>query len=301
MDLNQLEVFFVLAKTKNFTDTARLMHVTQSAISHAIKKLEINTDCSLIDRSKRRFFLTPAGEDLYRSCELIFSEVERAGERIKKHKKQPIWKITLGSTVEFGNTVLIPLINDFIQHHPQYHLDFRFSNHNLKEKLSVGLVDFIIDCKDHFETNLNRIPLFKEEFVVVASADFVSCNNITDPKELKKTTVLSMDADCMWWKNFWAILPLNMRPDFKKIICINHVRGLISGAIAGMGVSFVPRYTIRKELSSGVLKELFPQISPQADDFCIYIKRDKLTLEKNRELIDFLKKIPPSEFGNPKG
>jgi DNA-binding transcriptional LysR family regulator len=62
---------------------------------------------------------------------------------------------------------------------------------------------------------------------------------------------------------------------------------LINGAISGMGVSFVPRYTVESELEQGTLTDLFGGLAMD-DRFCIYIKKERKEFEKNQLLINFL-------------
>ena len=72
MDLYQLKTFFTLGKVKNYTETADALHVTQSAVSHAIKKLENSVGTPLIRKKGKDFKFTEAGRELFRSCEMIF-------------------------------------------------------------------------------------------------------------------------------------------------------------------------------------------------------------------------------------
>ncbi len=66
------------------------------------------------------------------------------------------------------------------------------------------------------------------------------------------------------------------------------MRGLINGALAGLGVSFVPRYTVENELREGRLCDVFPGRQMMDDNFCIYIKKGKMEFPKNRLMVDFL-------------
>lgn len=58
MDLYHLKTFFVPAKEKNFTRAAQLLFVTQSAVSHAVKKLETSLDTPLFNRQGKTMDLT---------------------------------------------------------------------------------------------------------------------------------------------------------------------------------------------------------------------------------------------------
>ncbi|MCG8689488.1 MAG: LysR family transcriptional regulator, partial [Desulfobacterales bacterium] len=172
MDLYQLRTFFFLAKIRSFTQAAGLLFVTQSAVSHAIKKLETSLDTPLIIRKGKTVRLTEAGATLFRSCEKIFYEIERAEQDIARFAREARIRIRVGSTVEFGTSILINHIRDFLDTHPDIHLDFLFSHH-LEAPLVRDEVDLIIDCNDHLLPNTEKIYLFQEQYITIASPGFV--------------------------------------------------------------------------------------------------------------------------------
>ncbi len=296
MDLYQLKTFFTLAKIKNFTKAADLLFVTQSAVSHAIKKLETSLGTLLFIRKGKQLFLTEAGKALYHSCEKIFSEIERVNEDIAHYRRKEVFTIRIGSTVEFGTTILINHIKMFLDAHPDIHLDFLFSHH-LFEPLMQDEVDLIIDCKPHTYQHFEKIHLFREQYITIASKLFIRQNKIASIEDLEKVTLLSNDKDLKWWHNFITAIPEEKKGFLKNVIQINHVRGIINGAIAGLGIGFVPKYTVMRELSEKTLIDPFPDIKPAADEFNIYIKKEKLRLKKTQLLIKYLTQLKPSEFG----
>lgn len=295
MDLYQLKTFHTFGKVLSFTETARIMYVSQSAISHAIKKLEISLGTRLVERRSKKLTLTTAGRELFKTCEIIFFEIEKVTQTINRLNKKTIIEVCIGSTVEFGTSILIKHLKTFMKQNPDIKVDFLFSHH-LSKPLIADEVDFIIDCNKHFSPELEEICLFQEDYVVIASPDFIEANNVRQYVDLEKVTILSLDKDGLWWKNFLVSLDVSQRPELNNICQINHVRGIINGAIEGVGIGFVPRYTIVKELAENVVTDLFPQLKIKADQFCIYIKRNKLHLDKNKLLIDYLTTIKPAEF-----
>lgn len=296
MDLYHLKTFFTLAKIKNFTRTAEHLFVTQSAVSHAIKKLENSIDTNLIARKGKNWVLTEAGKTLYQSCEKIFFEIDKADQDIARLKTKALFSIRIGSTIEFGNTILINHIKDFLNTHPDIHLDFHFS-HDLFNPLIQDEVDLIIDCRSHRYKNLIKIHLFREQYVTIASPEFIKKNKIKSLEDLERINILSNDKDLEWWHNFLTAIPYEKQACLKNVIQINHIRGLINGSIAGLGIGFVPKYTVIRELKEKTLIDPFPHIKPAVDDFNIYIKKEKLEFTKNQLLIDYLTRLKPSEFG----
>ncbi len=296
MDLYHLKTFFTLGKIQNFTKTAEHLCVTQSAVSHAVKKLETSIDTPLIDRKGKHLTLTEAGKTLFRSCEKIFYEIEKAEQDMAHFKEKIIFTIRIGSTVEFGTTILMNHIRDFLHAYPDIHLDFLFS-HYLIDPLIQDQVDLIIDCKPHLHQNLERIHLFREQYITIASPKFIETEHISSLDDLERVKILSMDKDLEWWHNFITAIPADKQGCLKNVMQINHIRGLINGAVAGIGIGFVPRYTVITELENNILVDPFPHIKPAADEFHIYIKKERLAFQKNQLLVDYLTRLKPSEFG----
>jgi DNA-binding transcriptional LysR family regulator len=292
MDLYHLKTFFTLAKIRNFTKAADHLHITQSAVSHAIKKLETSIDAALIDRKSRDLTLTDAGKILFRSCEKIFYELEKTDQDLAGLKKQTPLTIRVGATVEFGTTILINHINAFLDRFPELHIDFLFSHH-LLEPLLQDTVDLIIDCEPHMGENLKKIHLFQEQYVTIAAPEFIQKKQITCLDDLARVRILSMDKDLAWWRNFISAIPSDKRDCLKHAMQINHIRGIINGAISGLGIGFVPRYTVMEELNQNILMDPFPHITPAADDFHVFIKKERLAFKKNQQLITYLTHLTP--------
>jgi len=83
MDLYQLKTFLEAARTLNFTKTAGSLGVTPSAVSRSVALLERSVGKPLFLRSKRKVYLTPAGESLKVRAERIFDQVQEAEEELR--------------------------------------------------------------------------------------------------------------------------------------------------------------------------------------------------------------------------
>ncbi len=80
LDSRKLLAFVTLARCGSFTQTARELFLTQSAVSHAIKSLELELERRLFDRLGRRARLTPAGHRLLEYADRILTEMQHARE-----------------------------------------------------------------------------------------------------------------------------------------------------------------------------------------------------------------------------
>jgi DNA-binding transcriptional LysR family regulator len=75
LDSRKLLAFATLAKLGSFTQAAKELGLTQSAVSHAIKALERDLGCRLFDRMGRSVAITPAGRQLLQRTEVILAEM----------------------------------------------------------------------------------------------------------------------------------------------------------------------------------------------------------------------------------
>ncbi len=78
LDSRKLLAFATLARVGSFTQAAREMSLTQSAVSHAIKALERDLGCRLFDRMGRTVTITPAGQQLLQHTDVILTEMRHA-------------------------------------------------------------------------------------------------------------------------------------------------------------------------------------------------------------------------------
>ncbi len=78
LDSRKLLAFTTLARVGSFTLAAHELHLTQSAVSHAIKSLEDELGVRLFDRLGRSVKLTPAGQQLLEHAHRILAEMKMA-------------------------------------------------------------------------------------------------------------------------------------------------------------------------------------------------------------------------------
>lgn len=289
MDLNKLKTFYILAGTKSYTGCADKLCLTQSAVSHAIKKLETDLGFDLVDRENRQFRLTRRGALLFRRCAGIFDRIEKTLEDLAEEKNLPVF-MTLGAPVEFGSSVIIKGMVPFLDTHSNVHLDFVLEADLLSGLLADDL-DVIVDCMPHVHPDLATIPLLREEYAVIATARYIKSKKISVVQDLNRCNLLSFDRELAWWKNFINALTQEDRFGYQTITRISNVRGIINGAQESLGVGFVPKYTVLRELEQGTLVELFPETGVLNDQINIYLKRRNQEKKTFRDLIEHIKSL----------
>ena len=109
--------------------------------------------------------------------------------------------------------------------------------------------------------------------------------------------VLSLDKAGTWWHRFLHAVAEPDRPEFHRVIEVNHVRAMINAAVEGLGVLLAPTYSVLGELERGALTAILPAVRPREDRFFIYQKARKAGLARHRLLTDYLQALSPAEFG----
>jgi len=297
LDLAQLRTFHTLAQVGSFTACARRLNRTQSAISHAMTKLEGLVGTPLLDRSGRELGLTEEGRRLHLACEQAFATLDAAADDLRRHQTHAKGRLRLGATVEFGSSILMRHMQPFLATNPELEIDFTLSQDLLAPLLRDDL-DLIIDCREHPLPTLKKTLLFRETYVVACTPAFRRAHRLRAPADLSRGPALSLDKAGAWWNRFLLAVPDHEQPQLDQIIAVNHIRAMIHAAIEGMGALLVPRYSVLEELRSGDLVALFPAIHLAEDRFSIYQKKFKAGHEKQRLLTGYLQGLSPAEFGS---
>ncbi len=297
LDLNRLEVFLEATRCGNYTAAAKRLHVTQSAVSHAIRKLEEVTGRSLVEWQHRRLTLTDDGEYIREVCEQVFHDLNQAEHVLSTRAPGGTQVVTIGATVEFGTSVLVRKLKPLVDATPWLRVNFRFGD-DLGPLLARDEVDLAVDCAPHTHPSVTATRLFREKYAIVASPAFLASHPLRKPMDLERVPVISFDASGIWWTHALRSVPGRRRPVLRQIIEMNQVRGMVHAALEGYGVALLPKYTVRGKVARGDLVALFPGLRLVEDWFCVYQKRRAAGRTKNRLVTDFLLRLDVTEFGD---
>lgn len=118
MDINKLKLFVDIAKTGNITSSAERLGYTQSAVSHAIAKLEAETSLSLLKRNNQGVQLTRDGALLLPKVESLLFQYENLLQEIESMKCLEKGRLSIGSYASMARTFLPSVIKEFHKLYP---------------------------------------------------------------------------------------------------------------------------------------------------------------------------------------
>jgi LysR family glycine cleavage system transcriptional activator len=135
--LNGLRAFEAAARHLSFTLAAAELNVTQTAISHQIRRLEEELGIRLFIRQNRALALTPEARDYLPGVRAAFNDLRLATDRLLRKDDDKV--LTVSTLASLAAKWLLPRLSDFQEQHPG--IDVRITT-------STSLVDFQRDNVD---------------------------------------------------------------------------------------------------------------------------------------------------------
>ena len=166
LDSRQLHAFSALARRGSFTLAAKDLFLTQSAVSHAIKALEDDVGCRLLDRVGRRVLLTQAGEQFLRHTEKILREMEAARAGLETLTKWGHGRLRVGASTTACQHILPTVLREFRQSYPKCIIRIEPGDHDQQlDLLRSGHIDLalLLEPPSQSQTEFTFVPLFHDE------------------------------------------------------------------------------------------------------------------------------------------
>lgn len=174
MNFKSISYFLSVARERSFTKAARQHHVTQQTISADISALEHELGQSLFLR-KIPLRLTYAGEVFLRYAQTFQSNYTAMLQEFQDIAKEESGTLRIGVTYARGHALMPKLIADFQQHYPNVAIHLlEDSNEQLQQHLLEGRVDLAIANYSMTPADIELIPFYREELVLLISDRLLS-------------------------------------------------------------------------------------------------------------------------------
>jgi DNA-binding transcriptional LysR family regulator len=255
LKLHQLEVFAAAARERSFTGAARVLLLTEPAVSQQIKLLEATVGAQLFERRPRRpIRLTDAGWLLLRTCETVFQEFEAALQQIEALQGVNTARVSLAVGTGFGSYLLPPIVAAFRQTYPHIPITVNIEVPGLRlEKVRQRDVDLAVITGDANDHELTSIPIARKDLVWIGlPGHHLAGQGTVLIQALKAERLIigsapSAESRALDWlaEKYGVVL----HPAFE----LAGTEACVTAVISGMGVALVPYSTVlSRELSQSV-------------------------------------------------
>lgn len=257
MNLDSYYVFYITALENNFSKAAKRLFITQPSVSHSIKQLETNLDIQLFHRTSKGVTITDEGKILFDYVHQAFGLIDNAEREISELKGLESGHVTIGGSDSTCKHYLLPYIQTFQKSFPNIQIKLQHgSTPQILDKLTNRSIDIGVV---HLPINQSQIQM--TEFLSINSTFVVGekYKNIAD-KTLSLEAMLDYpiisfsetSSSRKFLDQLFQKQGLSVKPDIE----VGSVELLIECAKIGMGIGFVTKELISKELDDGELYEV---------------------------------------------
>ena len=242
MELAQLKYFQVMANIRHFTRAARMLDVTQPALSRSMAKLEKDLDAPLFKRSDGEIELTPEGERLLRRVDRILREVDSAREEASNAHAEVSKEFRLSFIHSLGSYALPHILQDFRALYPDIRIQLNQQDSAaLALQVAAGETDLCL-CSTIPTTEYSAwVYLWSEElFVTVPLGHRFAEREKINLQELEDEPLVAMKSSYslrILVDQFFDLAGIHPEITFEGDD-VSTISGLVA---AGLGVSLLPK------------------------------------------------------------
>ena len=287
IDFDGIQAFVAIAELGGFNKAAEYLHVTQTALTRRVQKLESYLGLRLLDRTTRYVELTAVGREFLPQAKSIVGEMTAAVGRLKDMSKHSRGSFTLACVPTMAGHILPTLIREYAKVCPGNRIrlldatsyEVRDAVVNSQAELGIG-----IHGQTHHE--LLETPLFSDPLMFF-------CRDTHPLSTMKSVTWSNMsNADLIVVSNLTATRVFMDYQLSKHGISLSgsyevqHHATAISLVVAGVGCAILPASTYREGDRPGLCR--IPLTKPVVKRSVILIRRKGVTLSPAAEAFHLL-------------
>jgi LysR family transcriptional regulator, glycine cleavage system transcriptional activator len=248
--LNGLRAFEAAARHLSFTQAASELNVTQTAISHQIRRLEDELGIRLFVRKNRALALTPEAREYLPGIRAAFNDLRLATDRLLRKDDSNV--LTVSTLASLAAKWLLPRLSAFQEAHPE--IDVRITT-------STGLVDFNngdVDAairygRGHWPHARSEWLMADEMFPVCSPALLTGKRPLRSPEDLKDHVLLHNTNNSDDWRLWLTAAGLPADISKQPGITFDLIFMTIQAAIDGIGVAMGRTSYVQDDIAKGRL------------------------------------------------
>jgi LysR family transcriptional regulator for bpeEF and oprC len=284
--LHGVLVFLSVVETRSFSETARGLGVSTSAVSAAILRLEQKLAVRLLNRTTRHVSPTSEGLEFYQRCKPIIADLDHAEASVSRGGRLPSGRLRIGMPAALGRIWVIPRLSAFTQAFPSVSLEIvtgDFFTASDREGL-----DATIQVGELPSSRMMVRKLVSVDYLICGAPRYLAVRGRPQrPADLENHVCLGYRRPRNGHIRNWQFARGEMIEP-TGALTFNSGEALIAAAVAGLGLAQVAEYYARPELESGALVELFSEYRAHAYDISIVFRQRKSIAPRLRVFVDFL-------------
>jgi len=289
--LDDLAAFAAVGRERSFTRAAAKLGVSQSALSQTITQLEARLGVRLLTRTTRSVAPTEAGERLLGVVAPRFEEIETELARLRELRDKPAGTVRITATEFAIDTLLLPKLAPVMRANPDLHVEFIVDyglSNIVSDRYDAGVRSGEQVAKDMIAV---RIGPDMRMAVVGAPSYFKGREEPTKPQDLVTHNCVNLRLPTHSSNYVWEFERGNreLKVRVEGQLTCNGTAQLLNGALAGLGLAYVPEGMIEQHIAKGRLKRLLADWCPPYSGYHLFYPRRRQSSAAFKLVVDALR------------
>ena len=286
--LTEMEAFATVVDQGGFTDAARKMGVSKSAVSKHVARLETRLGTRLLNRTTRRVNPTEIGLIYYDRARRVLSDAGDADAMASALRAMPAGDLWINVDADFGSSPLAPILNCFLLSYRDISLTLEvngdpidISNDAYDASIRIGAVqDTLVSSRKLGETTLRMVasPQYLAEYGRPERIDDLTDHRLLHHASSAATSVWHIPAISGETRHIRTAGALN----------VNDSQSLLNAAVSGLGIAYLPSFLYAGALKDGRIVDVMPNLPKNRQGIYITYAPERYLQPKLCALVEFL-------------
>ncbi|WP_027217450.1 LysR family transcriptional regulator [Butyrivibrio fibrisolvens] len=281
-NLDYYKAFFYVATYSSFSDAARALYISQSAVSQTIRKLEEELSTTLFVRNGQRIVLTPSGELLFARVKTAFNEFQKAEIEIQNFESIAQNNISVGITETSLRYGFFDCLEKFKNRHPDVHLSI--SGNTTPEMVSFlrdGKIDFaLMIISDSLAARFQDLRMrrcFRIQDIFIASSKMdIDFDREYDLKDLLSYPTISVSQISNFRENIDTFFQENGLL-FQPTYILENMTQVLNFTKRKFGIGVLPYAYAKDDIKKGTIRIVNTKPIPKRTVYLVSLKDKALS------------------------
>jgi len=271
-DLGNLAMFLAVAEERSFTKAAAKLGISQSALSHTMRRLEAKLGLRLLTRTTRSVAPTEAGERLIETLRPALNDIDDRLASLTELRERPAGTVRITSSAHAARAVLWPVIDRLTAGNPGI---------NVEVSIESGLVDIVsgrfdagVRLGERLEQDMIAVPIGPRlRMAAFAAPSYLERRGTPQtPYDLAKHNCISLRMATSGGLYAWEFerdgKELKVKTEGQLVF--NDADLIVAAALAGRGIAFTVEDHVEHHLAAGTLVRLLEDWCEPFDGYYLY-------------------------------
>lgn len=280
---DRMEAFAEVVRLGSFSAAARHLGLSTAFVSRAVSALERQLDLPLLYRSTRKLRPTDAGQLYYEHVRQLMEGYDQAEQALADYQRGLRGSLRISLATTYGERYVAPLVNQFLQLHPQLTVQMDFSNRTV-DLIEEGY-DLTVRTGLLPDSNLVARRLGERTLYVVGAADYFATHGTPATPEALAGHRCLIGSSSQWvFAEQGRAVQRTMRGDYHA----NSGQALLDAAERGLGLAQLPDFYVEDALREGRLVSVLDEWRYLQGAVWLIYPQGRQRSPKVRQLGDFL-------------